>query len=75
MNRYRLVHTTEFLYDGPVSESYNEVRLRPIHDERQSCLSFRPFHQSRFARHVLSRCLWKFGASIQYSSRASAAKN
>ncbi len=41
MNRYRLVHTTEFLYDGPVSESYNEVRLRPMHDERQSCLSFR----------------------------------
>ena len=41
MNRYHLVHITEFLYDGPVSESYNEVRLRPIHDERQSCLSFR----------------------------------
>jgi transglutaminase-like putative cysteine protease len=41
MNRYHLVHTTEFLYDGPVSESYNEVRLRPIHDEKQSCLSFR----------------------------------
>ena len=41
MNRYRLLHTTDFFYDGPVSESYNEVRLRPIHDERQSCLSFR----------------------------------
>jgi len=41
MNRYRLVHTTEFVYDGPVSESYNEVRLRPIHDDRQSCVSFR----------------------------------
>ena len=41
MNRYRLVHTTEFIYDGPVSESYNEVRLRPVHDERQSCISFR----------------------------------
>ncbi|HUA01603.1 MAG TPA: transglutaminase family protein [Candidatus Aquilonibacter sp.] len=41
MNRYHLVHVTEFLYDGPVSESYNEVRLRPIHDERQSCVSFR----------------------------------
>jgi transglutaminase-like putative cysteine protease len=41
MNRYRLMHTTEFLYDGPVSESYNEVRLRPLHDEKQSCLSFR----------------------------------
>ncbi len=41
MNRYHLVHVTEFLYDGPVSESYNEVRLRPMHDEKQSCLSFR----------------------------------
>jgi transglutaminase-like putative cysteine protease len=41
MNRYRLLHTTEFVYDGAVSESYNEVRLRPLHDERQSCLSFR----------------------------------
>ena len=38
MNRYHLVHITEFAYDGPVSESYNEVRLRPIHDERQTCL-------------------------------------
>jgi len=41
MNRYHLVHTTEFLYDSPVSESYNEVRLRPMHDDGQSCLSFR----------------------------------
>jgi transglutaminase-like putative cysteine protease len=41
MNRYRLVHVTEFRYDGPVSESYNEVRLRPRQDETQSCLSFR----------------------------------
>lgn len=41
MNRYHLVHATEFRYDGPVSESYNELRLRPIHDETQSCLSFR----------------------------------
>jgi transglutaminase-like putative cysteine protease len=41
MNRFHLVHATEFIYDAPVSESYNEVRLRPIHDDRQSCLSFR----------------------------------
>ena len=41
MNRYHLTHVTEFQYDGPVSESYNEVRLRPMHDDRQSCLSFR----------------------------------
>jgi len=41
MNRYHLKHSTEFSYDRPVYESYNEVRLRPIHDDRQSCLSFR----------------------------------
>ena len=41
MNRYRLVHVTEFHYDGPVSDSYNVVRLRPRDDERQSCLSFK----------------------------------
>jgi len=41
MNRYRLLHITEFQYDGPVSESYNELRLRPMQDELQSCLSFR----------------------------------
>ncbi|MBZ5643016.1 MAG: transglutaminase family protein [Acidobacteriia bacterium] len=41
MNRYHLLHSTQFRYDGPVSESYNEVRLRPMHDETQSCLSFR----------------------------------
>jgi transglutaminase-like putative cysteine protease len=41
MNRYRIVHVTEFQYDGPVSESYNQVWLRPRQDDRQSCLSFR----------------------------------
>ncbi len=40
-NRYKLAHVTLFSYDGPVSESYNELRLRPRHDESQSCLSFR----------------------------------
>jgi transglutaminase-like putative cysteine protease len=41
MNRYSLFHVTDFTYDGPVSESYNEVRLRPRQDEMQTCLSFR----------------------------------
>lgn len=41
MNRYKLAHVTLFSYDGSVSESYNELRLRPRHDETQSCLSFR----------------------------------
>jgi transglutaminase-like putative cysteine protease len=41
MNRYHLIHITEFHYDGPVSESYNAVCVRPRQDEKQSCLSFR----------------------------------
>ncbi len=40
-NRYKLAHATVFSYNGSVSESYNELRLRPRHDETQSCLSFR----------------------------------
>ena len=41
MNRYRILHVTEFQYDGPVSESYNEVHLRPRQDDQQTCVSFR----------------------------------
>lgn len=41
MSRFRLLHVTEFEYDGPVTESYNEVRLRPRDDAQQSCLAFR----------------------------------
>jgi transglutaminase-like putative cysteine protease len=41
LNRYKLAHVTLFSYDGPVSQSYNELRLRPRHDESQSCVSFR----------------------------------
>jgi transglutaminase-like putative cysteine protease len=41
MNRYRLVHVTHFSYDALITDSYNEVRLRPMQDELQSCLSFR----------------------------------
>jgi transglutaminase-like putative cysteine protease len=41
MNRVRLHHVTEFEYDGPVSESYNEVHLQPQDDEAQHCIGFR----------------------------------
>jgi transglutaminase-like putative cysteine protease len=41
MNRYHLLHSTDFIYDGSVYESYNEVRLRPRNDDFQSCISFR----------------------------------
>ena len=53
-NRYKLAHVTMFSYDGLVSESYNELRLRPRHDESQSCLSFRltTYPSSRPAAHL-----------------------
>jgi transglutaminase-like putative cysteine protease len=41
MKRVRLLHVTEFEYDGPVYESYNEVHLQPIDDELQNCVGFR----------------------------------
>ena len=49
MNRYRLVHVTEFHYDGVVSDSYNVVRLRPRDDGSQTCLSFK-LHTSPASR-------------------------
>ena len=64
MNRYRLFHITEFNYDGAVSESYNEVRLRPMQDEMQSCLSFRLTTNPDFLTFVLSRLLRQLGASV-----------
>jgi len=64
MNRYHLVHITEFHYDGPVSESYNEVRLRPMTDERQSCLSFRltthPASQAKSYQDVFGNWVHQF---------------
>lgn len=41
MKRVRLLHVTEFEYEGPVYESYNEVHLQPIDDEYQNCVGFR----------------------------------
>ncbi len=41
MKRVRLLHVTEFEYDGPVYESYNEVHLQPVDDEHQNCVGFR----------------------------------
>ena len=70
MNRYHLVHVTEFSYDGPVSESYNEVRLRPIHDERQSCLSFRLTTNPASRGTAYRDALWQLGAPIQHSCGA-----
>ena len=52
MNRYHLTHVTEFHYDAPVSESYNEVCVRPLHDEKQSCVSFRMAYRDSFGNWV-----------------------
>ena len=33
-------HRTTFVYAGPARDSFNEVRLRPVDDDRQSCRRF-----------------------------------
>ena len=38
--RYRITHRTAYQYDAPVHESFNEVRLRPMSDDHQTCLQF-----------------------------------
>jgi transglutaminase-like putative cysteine protease len=72
MNRYRLVHVTEFRYDGPVSESYNTVRLRPRDDEFQSCLSFKLQSEpaSRTSSYVDHWGNWVHGFNVLGEHRA-----
>jgi transglutaminase-like putative cysteine protease len=36
----RVRHLTRFLYNGPVTESFNETRLHPLSDQLQTCESF-----------------------------------
>ena len=38
--RIRVRHLTRFLYHGPVTDSFNEVRLRPLTDATQTCTAF-----------------------------------
>lgn len=38
--RIRVRHLTRFLYHGPVTDSFNEVRLQPLSDESQTCVGF-----------------------------------
>ena len=39
--RLSVRHRTRFDYDGPVLESYNDIRLRPVSDPLQRCASYR----------------------------------
>lgn len=39
--KLRIEHHTRFSYDGPVSEAYAEMRLKPLDADGQRCLSFR----------------------------------
>ena len=41
MKRVRLLHVTEFEYDGPVSRELQRGAPAPIDDELQSCVGFR----------------------------------
>ena len=36
--RLSVRHRTRFDYDGPVLESYNDIRLRPVSDPLQRCV-------------------------------------
>ena len=36
----RIVHTTTFVYAGPAQNNFNEVRLRPVDDDFQTCRRF-----------------------------------
>ncbi len=38
--RLQLRHLPRFRYDGPVVESHNEIRLRPLDDALQECLAY-----------------------------------
>ena len=38
--RLSVRHLTHFDYDGPVLESYNDIRLRPVSDPLQRCASY-----------------------------------
>ena len=38
--RYRVTHRTAYTYASPVHESFNQVRLRPVSGDAQTCLSF-----------------------------------
>lgn len=39
MMKYRITHKTEYQYDTPVGQSYNEARLMPRNTERQTLLN------------------------------------
>ncbi|MEO8359508.1 MAG: transglutaminase family protein, partial [Vicinamibacteria bacterium] len=39
--KLKIEHHTRFTYDGPVSEAYAEMRLKPLDADGQRCLSFR----------------------------------
>lgn len=38
--RFRITHRTTYEYAIPAHDSFNEVRLRPVSDEHQTCLDF-----------------------------------
>ena len=71
MNRVRLLHVTEFEYDGPVSESYNEVHLQPA--RRRGCRAasaFRLRTQPASSPTASPRLLRQLGAPLQRPAEA-----
>ena len=39
--RLRVQHVTHYAYQGPVTDSYNDLRLCPVTDQLQRCVDFK----------------------------------
>ncbi|WP_182111498.1 MULTISPECIES: transglutaminase family protein [unclassified Actinotalea] len=51
MSRLHVVHTTRFVYDGPVTASYNEARMTPLSERGQTVLESRLAVEPQTWRH------------------------
>lgn len=67
--KYEINQRNHFTYGGPVKQSVNQFRLKPIDDSEQACLSFEKKivpeticygHQDYWGNHVETFYLWGF---------------
>ena len=69
----RLLHVTDFDYDGPVSESYNEVHLQPRRRRAAELRRFRLRTHPAVVAHRVARLLRQLGAPLQRAAASTAA--
>ncbi len=72
MARMQVLHRTRYEYEAPVRESFNEVRLRPVSNEHQSCDSFvlrvLPAVRLRHYEDFYANCVHHFEITQPHSS-------